>query len=85
MNKAIIAILVLAVFMTACSGDCNTGMYKSDGRCCTSVCKMLCKNGYKAGSCGCECNPDTVTANQGSGVDQVFDPNTNVNPPSLPS
>ena len=82
--KWTITLLVLAIFLTACSSECSTGMYRKDGRCCTSVCKMMCKNGYVAGSCGCECKPDTVTADQGSGVDQVFDQNTNVNPPSLP-
>lgn len=81
--KYAVVLLVMTIFLVSCSGECTNGMYKKDGKCCTSVCELECANGYVEGSCKCECNP-TGNPDTDSGVGDIFSDNPDLNPPSLP-
>ena len=87
MRKTILLFLILGIlFISACKEKCDSGLYTSDGECCTYICKIECENGYKEGTCNCECKETTEedTSTDDTNIDDIFDSNDNIEPPSIP-
>jgi len=72
-------LIIFSFVLTACT-PCETGVYTDDGKCCNHICTLYCENGYKEGSCGCECaSPSDLN------IDDIFDDNGDINPPVIPN
>jgi len=88
MKKILCLFLVLgSLFISACNQKCESGIYASNGKCCGYVCDIECENGYKEGTCNCECK---ITDSAGSGyedtnIDNIFDDSSSVEPPPIPT
>jgi len=83
-KEMIILFFVFGIFLSGCSlyqQECESGLFTGDGKCCTYICTELeCPNGFVEGTCHCECIPN----NQNTNIDDIFDDNTDIQPPTLP-
>ena len=90
----IFVVVVAITLLTGCTEQCDTGLFTSDGECCTYVCTdKVCPNGYEKGTCGCECTADTTTPTTventptttgDTNIDDIFDDTDDIDPPVLP-
>jgi len=53
-------VIVSCVLAPSDKGECNSGLHAADGECCSYVCTdRACPDGYKEGTCNCECDEGT--------------------------
>ena len=79
----LILFLVGIIFIAGCNKKCDSGLYTSDGKCCTYVCDKDCQQGYKEGTCNCECLQSSAATNPN--IDDIFDNSDSVQPPQIPT
>jgi len=89
-KEAIILFFIFSVFLSGCSmlptQKCGSGLFTKDGKCCTYICDLECPNGFVEGTCHCECMPgeQNIGDNQNTNIDNIFDDNTDIQPPPVP-
>jgi len=89
-KEMIILFFVFGIFLSGCSlypQECESGHFTKEGKCCSYICTELeCPNGFVEGTCQCECIPDNqnIGNNQDTNIDDIFDDNTDIQPPTLP-
>ena len=97
MKRIIFLFLVLGILViSGCKEKCDSGLYTNDGKCCAYVCDINCENGYKKGTCNCECNEQTGedinigdiasddTNIEDINLDDIFDDAEDIEPPATP-
>ena len=85
-KKILFFILFILIFLYGCGkATCDTGLYTDEGDCCNYVCGKECPNGYKEGSCGCECEENLGEVPADANIDDIFDDSGSLDPPMLPS
>lgn len=67
------------MILYGCTNICTSGIYTDDNQCCTYTCDFECPNGYKQGTCKCEC-----IESYDPGLDEIFDSGDGIAPPTLP-
>ena len=83
--KTAIILGFFILFIAGCDivDNCDSGLKTSEGKCCTYVCNLECANGYKEGTCNCECRDSSVSGNDG--IDDLFDDSADIQPPMTPN
>lgn len=85
MQKIIFLFLILGIlFISGCNQNCESELYTSDGQCCTYVCDTDCDNGYKEGTCNCECEEMPGLDTGDTNINSIFEDATDIEPPSIP-
>ena len=89
-KEAIILFFIFSIFLSGCSmiptQNCESGFFTEEGECCTYVCDLACPTGFVEGTCQCECIPDNqnLNNNQDTNIGDIFDDNSDIEPPPLP-
>jgi len=88
-KEMIFLFFVFGIFLSGCSlyqQECESGLFTKDGECCTYICDLECPNGFVEGTCQCECIPSdqNVVGDQNTNIDNIFDDNTDIQPPPVP-
>ena len=85
-TRTILGVLIFFIFISGCSKEvCKSGLYAS-GECCTYVCDIECNEGYKEGTCNCECKESVlVDGGEDTNIEDIFDDGGDIKPPGLPS
>jgi len=78
-----IGLLFFIILFSGCKQECSTDTYTKLGDCCTYVCDKDCPYGYVSGTCNCECLSEESSKDMN--IDEIFDDDTDVEPPQIPT